>query len=121
MRSRYSAYVLKNESYLLETWHKSTRPEVINLENDTTAWKALHVFSCQDNKEYNTVHFVAFFTDGNTKNDRIFYLAENSAFIKEDRWYYLNGLELKTDVASKNMPCPCQSGKKFKRCCMQTM
>ncbi len=29
MRSRYSAYVLCNEQYLLATWHPSTRPESV--------------------------------------------------------------------------------------------
>ena len=28
MRSRYSAYVLGNEAYLLATWHPDTRPAV---------------------------------------------------------------------------------------------
>ena len=29
MRSRYTAYVLCNEPYLLDTWHPSTRPRHI--------------------------------------------------------------------------------------------
>jgi SEC-C motif-containing protein len=31
MRSRYSAYVLKREDYLLATWHPSTRPANLKL------------------------------------------------------------------------------------------
>ena len=31
MRSRYSAYVLGLEDYLLATWHASTRPAALNL------------------------------------------------------------------------------------------
>ena len=31
MRSRYSAYVLGLEVYLLATWHVSTRPAVLDL------------------------------------------------------------------------------------------
>ena len=31
MRSRYSAYVLGHEPYLLATWHDSTRPSSLNL------------------------------------------------------------------------------------------
>ncbi|XLM23157.1 hypothetical protein MKD33_17040, partial [Chromobacterium piscinae] len=34
MRSRYSAYALGLEAYLLATWHASTRPEALNLAED---------------------------------------------------------------------------------------
>ena len=34
MRSRYSAYVLGNEAYLLATWHPDTRPAVLDLADD---------------------------------------------------------------------------------------
>ena len=32
MRSRYSAYVLGLEDYLLRTWHSDTRPPVLSLD-----------------------------------------------------------------------------------------
>lgn len=113
MRSRYSAYVLKNEDYLLQSWHPSTRPYSLDLANDTTQWKKLKIISTMAN----TVQFVAFFSNKINAKESDFYLSENSEFIKEDKWYYLKGLDLKTSELSKNMPCPCQSGKKFKRCC----
>ena len=34
MRSRYCAYVLQDEEYLLTTWHPSTRPIQLNLQHD---------------------------------------------------------------------------------------
>ena len=33
MRSRYSAYVLSLESYLLHSWHPDTRPRQIEFDN----------------------------------------------------------------------------------------
>jgi len=78
MRSRYSAYVLKNEIYLLKTWHESTRPESLEA------------------------------------------LTEISDFIKDKNWFYLDGTEVKTIQLTKNMFCPCLSGKKYKRCCGKT-
>ena len=46
MRSRYSAYVLGLESYLLTTWHPSTRPAALNLAEDAgTRWLGLEVLS----------------------------------------------------------------------------
>ena len=117
MRSRYTAYVLKNEAYLLQSWHPSTRPDMLDLSNDTTQWKKLKIISSHDNKGENTVHFVAFFSNNINGKEEHLYLDENSEFIKEDKWYYLKGLELKTGELTKNMSCHCGSGKKFKRCC----
>jgi len=113
MRSRYSAYAIKYEDYLLKSWHPSTRPDSLDLTTDTTQWKKLKIISSKDN----TVHFVAFFRDVINGKECDFYLSENSEFIQDDKWYYLKGNELKTSELTKNMSCPCQSGKKFKRCC----
>ena len=35
MRSRYTAFVLRNEQYLLATWDPATRPEELNLHPDS--------------------------------------------------------------------------------------
>jgi SEC-C motif-containing protein len=117
MRSRYSAYALKNEEYLLKSWHPSTRPDSLDLSSDTTQWKKLKIISTGDNKGENTVHFVAFFSDIINGKENYFYLSENSEFINDNKWYYLKGIELNTSELTKNMQCPCQSSKKFKRCC----
>ena len=113
MRSRYSAYVLKDEKYLLKTWHESTHPKSLELNNDTSQWKKLKIISASDNK----VQFVAFFSNLINNKEHLFSLYEESLFVNENHWFYLEGNELKTTELSKNMPCPCRSGKKFKRCC----
>lgn len=118
MRSRYSAYVLKNENYLLKTWHHSTRPALLELEKDKAQWKKLAVIFSSDQE----VHFAAFFSTHESDSEKFFSLYEESKFIKEnDCWFYLNGDNLKTLALTKNMLCPCQSGKKFKRCCEKDM
>lgn len=113
MRSRYCAYQLKNENYLLQTWHESTRPESLDLTEDSTDWKKLKIISTTEDK----VHFVAFFTQDTLNNEKIYALTEKSNFIKEHSWFYFNGDDVKTVQLTKNMPCPCLSGKKYKRCC----
>jgi SEC-C motif-containing protein len=113
MRSRYSAYVLKNEIYLLKTWHESTRPESLEIEKDTTQWKKLKIIFSDGNK----VHFVAYFTQHTLNIKKTYALTEISDFIKDKNWFYLDGKEVNTLQLTKNMLCPCQSGKKFKRCC----
>lgn len=113
MRSRYSAYVLKNEHYLLESWHASTRPESLGLSHDSTQWGKLKIISTAEKD----VCFVAYFTQDALNKEKTFALTESSHFIKEGSWFYLNGDEVKTIQLTKNMHCPCQSGKKYKRCC----
>jgi len=117
MRSRYSAYALKNSLYLLKSWHYSTRPESLLLENDSTQWKALKIISVNENH----VHFSAYFTQDTLNNKKIYALTENSSFINEEGWFYVNGEDVKTVQVTKNMPCPCHSGKKYKRCCEKNL
>jgi len=113
MRSRYSAYALKNSLYLLKSWHHSTRPESLELEKDSTQWKALKIISANKNH----VHFAAYFTQDTLNNKKMYALTENSSFTNEEGWFYVNGEDVKTVQLTKNMPCPCRSGKKYKRCC----
>ncbi len=90
MRSRYTAYVLKLEAYLLETWHPDTRPGALDLIDDTsTKWLGLAVKSHKTIGNRNaTVEFVARYKVAG-KAER---LHEISRFILEDdRWYYLDG------------------------------
>ncbi|MCA9791670.1 MAG: SEC-C domain-containing protein, partial [Candidatus Eremiobacteraeota bacterium] len=38
----------------------------------------------------------------------------------DGRWYYLDGVETPVQAGPKvgrNDPCPCGSGKKYKKCC----
>ena len=44
MRSRYTAFVLQNEAYLLSTWHPHTRPARLGLADATSPkWIGLEV------------------------------------------------------------------------------
>ena len=43
MRSRYTAYTLRNDAYLKATWHASTRPTENLAEDDELKWLGLEV------------------------------------------------------------------------------
>lgn len=45
MRSRYSAYALKLEAYVLSTWHPSTRPAELDLQEDYARWLGLTILA----------------------------------------------------------------------------
>jgi SEC-C motif-containing protein len=89
MRSRYSAYALKRDAYLIATWHSSTRPDALNLAADNTKWLGLkvksHLFESADRA---TVEFVARYKSGG----RAGRLHEVSRFVREDgEWFYVDG------------------------------
>ena len=92
MRSRYSAYVLGDESYLLCTWHETSRPVQLNLNADGGLnWLGLNILACEKGGSGDTegsVEFVAKYQLGNEAQQ----LNEISRFVKEDgQWFYLNG------------------------------
>lgn len=89
MRSRYSAYVLKLESYLLATWHPGTRPAALDLASDDAKWLELEVKNhLPETPGRATVEFVARYKIGG----RAHRLHEISRFVREDgRWYYVDG------------------------------
>jgi len=90
MRSRYSAYVLGLEDYLLATWHADTRPAALDLGAEPKAkWLGLEVKRRDLQEEEATlVEFVARYKIGG----RAHRLHEVSRFRRFDgRWYYLDG------------------------------
>lgn len=117
MRSRYSAFVLKDNEYLSSSWHPSTRPLEIDLESDPLEWLGLSVIEVTDGGEDDlegAVKFRARFEHHGQPGE----LVEKSRFIREGNdWYYLDGELPSNDKIGCNTPCPCGSGKKYKRCC----
>ena len=94
MRSRYTAYVLGLEDYLLKTWAAETRPVALNLTNDTqTKWLGLQVKRAENTSETTAiVEFVARYKIGG-KAER---LHEISQFVwVEGCWYYLAASDAK--------------------------
>jgi len=92
MRSRYSAYVLGLEQYLLATWHASTRPAFLNLAADAaTKWLELEVRRHQvQDASHAIVEFVARYRVGGRGHR----LHELSHFVRENGcWYYVAGEE----------------------------
>jgi SEC-C motif-containing protein len=92
MRSRYSAYVLGLEAYLLATWHASTRPPSLGLATPSSGptWLGLSV-KRHDNPSADTavVAFVARLRMGGGRAER---MQETSRFVREDgRWFYVDG------------------------------
>ncbi|WP_426448966.1 YchJ family protein [Siccibacter colletis] len=119
MRSRYCAFVMKNADYLVATWHPSCHAETFTSDIAagfaTTHWLGLTIYEEADGStpDEGFVSFVARFQE----NDRSGAIIERSRFLRDGvRWYYIDGTR---PQSGRNDPCPCGSGKKFKKCCGQ--
>lgn len=92
MRSRYSAYALGLESYLLASWHPSTRPAALNLarEKPPPRWHGLRILRYQPlDADSAFVEFVAKYKVGGGSMQR---LRELSRFRRESGcWFYVAG------------------------------
>jgi SEC-C motif domain protein len=89
MRSRYSAFVLCNEPYLLATWHESTRPRAVEFDPNQK-WLGLTIVD-SDATDATTaeVEFIARYRVGGGSAAR---LHERSRFVKEGEfWFYVDG------------------------------
>lgn len=89
MRSRYTAFVLGNEPYLLSTWHLRKRPASITFDAGTK-WLGLKVVdTAETGTDTAEVEFIARYRIGGGSAARIH---ERSRFLRvEGRWFYLDG------------------------------
>ncbi|MBB1201169.1 YchJ family protein [Enterobacteriaceae bacterium 89] len=119
MRSRYTAFVMKDADYLVRTWHPSCKAQDFRQELEQsfsgTEWLGLNISATDEGRHSDEgfVTFVARFREHNKSSAII----ERSRFLKENgQWYYIDGTR---PLIGRNDPCPCGSGKKFKKCCGQ--
>jgi len=111
MRSRYSAYALKNGRYLYETCSNKLKnsDDIEAIEKQEIQWLGLKVESFSENE----VCFMAYYKE----DERVYVMKEHSLFIVEDgKIRYHSGTMLDAQIG-RNELCPCGSGKKYKRCC----
>ncbi|TDR77659.1 YchJ family metal-binding protein [Photobacterium lutimaris] len=135
MRSRYSAHVLGLVDYVVATYHPSCEAEEHReaiAESVASQWLGLEVINSEIATESEGfVEFKAFYQDG----DEQYCLHERSRFLKEtvngqQQWFYIDGeypepsvieahkpASAVSDKVGRNDPCPCGSGKKYKKCC----
>ncbi|RKT55967.1 YchJ family protein [Saccharothrix australiensis] len=92
MRSRYAAYALSDEAYLLTTWHPATRPRRVDFDPDHR-WVRLEVLDRTGGGLLQTTGTVEFRAHYRWRGRRDV-LHENSLFQREDgRWLYVEPVE----------------------------
>ncbi|HEY4214063.1 MAG TPA: YchJ family metal-binding protein [Steroidobacteraceae bacterium] len=89
MRSRYAAFVMCNERYLLETWLPSRRPDAIPF-NPNQRWLGLHIVDTRATGDASAE--VEFIARSRASNAAAVRLHERSRFVREGgRWFYVDG------------------------------
>jgi SEC-C motif-containing protein len=127
MRARYSAYVEKDIDFLGNSLHPAHRGDWDRAATERWAnaaeWLGLEVRETVDGQagdEEGTVEFVASFRE----HGAVRHHQELGRFAREDgAWFYVEGdlprpaTQRNTAKVGRNEPCPCGSGKKYKKCC----
>jgi len=121
MRSRYSAYTIKDAQYIFDTYANKSQKEQsitdIKVWANEVNWLRLDVLEGNSTAHPDQVTFVALYLVEN----KLYSMSETSRFIIEnEQWRYLDGelvehKELST--IKRNDLCPCNSHKKYKKCC----
>jgi len=127
MRSRYSAYVNKEIGYILTSLHPDHRSDYDESRSrawaESATWHGIKIVKTvgggvDDSK--GQVEFIVSFTENRIDQEH----HELSSFEKKDGiWYFVTGKTMPRMVSrvmpktGRNEPCPCGSGKKFKKCC----
>ena len=128
MRARYTAYSQLNMDFIEKTHDPKTLKDTDMDANrewaEQTQWKGLEILSTEkgdQNDDWGKVEFRALYTDNGTECSH----HEISEFNKRSgQWYFSKGKSpenhqiINTEPkVGRNDPCPCGSGKKFKKCC----
>lgn len=124
MRARYSAYVKQEIDFIVET-HNPVRIHRLDRKSteewaSESEWLGLEIIRTENKGAEGIVEFVAKFRQNDTDYDH----HEVSNFVKTDgKWYFDDGYTPSATVVrdtpkvGRNEPCPCGSGKKYKKCC----
>lgn len=91
MRSRFSAFAVGDPGYLLATWHQSTRPATLDLDEDLR-WYRLDILATREGGPFDhvgVVEFEAFYRSSDGAGSQ----HEVSRFARESgHWLYLDGV-----------------------------
>ena len=90
MRSRFTAFAVHDEAYLLRSWHPSTRPPGVEFDQ-ALRWLRLDILGSTDGGPFGgegTVEFRAHYAERGQPGE----LHELSRFVRHDNaWTYLDG------------------------------
>lgn len=136
VRSRFTAFCMEKYEYLVETTHPDFRDDLtiesVRENTKGVTWQSLEIRECgtqvapqpkgdEGAQEFETVTFSALYE----REGRTYQMVETSYFTRQDgKLYYVEGMAHRPlgyrrpePKVGRNEPCPCGSGKKYKKCC----
>ena len=128
MASRYVAYTVAAVDYLLETHDADTRKMVDRAATEDWArkaeWQSLEIVRTEaggPDDQRGVVEFIARYKRAGA--DHVHHEVSDFRRIK-GRWFFVDGKVVSEapvrragPKVGRNDPCPCGSGKKYKKCC----
>ncbi len=127
MRARYSAYALEEVDFIMESHTEEAGTDV---DRESTAqwskqseWLSLEVLATEGGGEGDSEGTVEFLAKYKVKNVVVEH-RERATFEKHgDKWLFADGEQIagppvkrEEPKVGRNDPCPCGSGKKYKKC-----
>ncbi len=127
MRARYSAYAKTEVDFIVATTHPEKRDGLltdgIRRWSERSIWHGLEIIATDValDDQSGSVEFIAHYTEKNIKKKH----HELARFDRlEGTWYFTDGAPVPPKQfvraqpkVGRNEPCPCGSGKKYKKCC----
>ncbi|MEJ2038885.1 MAG: YchJ family protein [Desulfosarcinaceae bacterium] len=129
MRSRYSAHVKSEVDYIYETTHPAHKK---NCDTKSVAawcrkaqWQSLEIVQTTGGGPQDASGTVEFIVRYREKEKPVKHHEIAEFERHEDRWYFKDGKAPQQEQVvrqgpkvGRNDPCPCGSGKKYKKCCL---
>ena len=147
MRSRYTAHAVADIDYLMATWLPSQRRHVERAQvaewAEQSQWLQLQVIGTEAGTVHDSDGWVEFIATCHHRGKPCVHRERSHFRRRGQRWYYAEGeVAVESEVAAennvaiadpvmdmpqqrkagtaktgRNAPCPCGSGRKYKRCC----
>ena len=128
MRARYSAYAKVEADFLYESLHpdkKSSHDAEQTMDwAEKSQWNKLEILRTEQGEATDEKGYVEFVAHYTVKGERARH-HELATFVKSDGdWFFDDGVGVTpqqvirtSPKVGRNEPCPCGSGKKYKKCC----
>lgn len=131
LRSRYTAFALGEIDYLIGSHHSKTvgqiKREEVEEWSKGSEWLGLEILSVEagleKDTEGNIIFKATYKADGKEHEhmEKSFFEKENGAWkFLDAKAVHLGTYKRVEPKIGRNDPCPCGSGKKFKKCCVMT-
>ena len=128
MRARYTAYTQVNMDFIKKTHDPKTIKNCDMEENrkwaEQTQWKNLEIIRTEKGQKDDQTGLVEFKAEYTAKTESGEHREVSTFNKKNGQWFFTDGKPpesmqlINTEPkVGRNDPCPCGSGKKYKKCC----